>query len=277
MSQIASKHLEIGRLILGNDLPFILIGGPDSIESEEHALFMAKELKAICEGLSIPFVFKASFDKANRTSVDSFRGVGLEEGLRILKRIKDELEIPVTSDIHMVSQAKAAGEVLDIIQLPALLSRQTDLIVAAGETGKPVNVKKGQFVAPQNVDGIIGKMESTGNQKLLLTERGYMFGYNNIVADMRSIEIMKQSGFPVIFDASHTAQLPSSDGKSSGGNRDWIPPLARAAVAVGVAGIFMEIHDDPENALVDGPSSLELSKLKEVLESLKAIDQIIKA
>lgn len=270
------RHVRIKNITAGNDLPFVFIAGPDSLESLDHALFMAKSIKKICDRLKIPYIFKAAYDKANRTSVGSFRGVGLKKGLEILKTIQKQLTIPVTTDVHSVPEAQQAGKVVDLVQVPALLSRQTDLLVAAGGTGKAVNVKKGQFIAPQNIDALLGKVYSTGNKKAMITERGYMFGYNNVVADMRGLEVMKRFGCPVIFDAAHTVQFPSSDGKTSGGDRTLMAPLARAAVAVGIAGIFMEVHDDPDHAPVDGPSSLKLSDLPEVLSDLKKIDKIVK-
>lgn len=264
------------RVIVGNDLPFVLIGGPDSIESEWHALFMAKSIKAICDELDVPYIFKASYDKANRTSIKSFRGVGLKRGLKILAKIKKEIGVAVTTDVHSVEEVKEAGQVVDLIQVPALLSRQTNLIVAAASTDQAVNIKKGQFVAPHDARYIIAKAVSTGNKKILITERGYTFGYNNVVADMRSLEIMKQTGFPVIFDASHTVQYPSSSGGISSGERSFIAPLARAAVAVGIAGIFIEIHDSPDKAKVDSQNSLRLADLKNILKILKKIDKIVK-
>lgn len=234
-------RVNIGKVMIGNDLPFVFIGGPDSLENYRKARFFASQIKKICEGLSIPFIFKASFDKANRTSFGSFRGVGLKEGMGIFKKLKKELGIPITSDIHLPEQAQTASKTIDLIQIPALLSRQTDLIVAAARTGKAINVKKGQFMSPYDAGGIISKVESAGNKNLLLTERGYMFGYQNLVSDMRSLEIMKTHGYPVVFDASHSVQLPSLLGKASGGERQFILPLAKAAIAVGVAGLFMEL------------------------------------
>ena len=275
---IKNIHVKVGKnIVLGNNLPLVLIAGPDSIESEKHALFMASKIKKICENLGIPFIFKASYDKANRTSADSFRGVGLNRGLEILSKIRKNLNIAVTTDVHTAGEAKKAGRVVDLIQIPALLSRQTDLLVTAAKTGRAVNIKKGQFIAPHNIDGPIGKVESGGNRSILITERGYMFGYNNVVVDMRGLEIMKQFGYPVIFDASHTVQFPSGSDKISGGDRNLIAPLARAATAVGIAGIFLEVHDNPEKAYVDGPNSLNLGDLKNLLGKLKNIDIILKS
>lgn len=269
--------VKVSNIQISNRNPFILIAGPDSLESEGHAIFMAKSIWEIAKELEIPYIFKASYDKANRTSVRSFRGVGLKKGLRIFKTIKKKINIPVTTDVHSVEEALEAGKVVDLIQVPALLSRQTDILVAAGKTGKAVNIKKGQFIAPFNIGSVIDKVRSAGNEKVMVTERGYMFGYNDVVADMRSLEIMKREGFPVIFDASHTVQTPSSLNNVSGGDRTLTPALARAAIAVGIAGIFMEVHNDPENAPVDGKSSLKLKDLKSLLQKLKNIDDIVKS
>ncbi len=271
-----SKHIRVGNIILGNDRNFVFIGGPDSLESRKHALSIAKQINNICQKLDISYIFKASYDKANRTSVKSFRGVGIKEGLKILKNIQTELNIPVTTDVHSPNEAQLVSKVVDLIQIPALLSRQTDLLVAAGKTKKPINIKKGQFIAPQNIDQVINKVKSTRNNNIIVTERGYMFGYNNVVADMRSIAIMKQTGYPVIFDASHTVQYPSGDGASSSGDRTLIPSLARASIGVGVAGLFMEVHPNPDKAPVDGPNSLKLTDLANTLSVLKQIDNIVK-
>lgn len=270
------KTVKINNIEISNDLPFCLIAGPDSLESMDHALMMAHYISSICQQYNISYIFKASYDKANRTSVNSWRGVGLEEGLKIFKKIKDLLGVSVTTDIHSPAEAEAVKDVIDLIQIPALLSRQTDLLIAAGKTGKAINIKKGQFISPNNADMPIKKVASTGNESILITERGYTFGYNDIVADMRSLVTLKKYAYPVIFDASHTAQLPSSNGDKSGGNREMIANLARSAVAVGVAGIFMEIHNDPDNAPVDGMSSLKLTDLPHLLNQLSQIDRIIK-
>jgi len=266
----------VGSVTIGNDLPFVLIGGPDSIESLNHAMFMAKSINDICLNLGIPFIFKASFDKANRTSIKSFRGVGIERGMKILGQIKKELKIPVTSDVHEPAQAKYVSGVLDLIQIPALLSRQTDLLISAAKTKKAINIKKGQFIAPHNVDSVIAKTYSTGNKNILLTERGYVFGYNNVVVDMRGLETMKKFGAPIIFDASHTVQFPSDNKNKSSGDSGMIAPLARAAVGVGVAGIFIEIHNNPSKSPVDGDNSLLLKDLRRVLKLVKEIDKLIK-
>jgi len=271
------KTIQVGSIEMGNVLPFVLIAGPDSIESGEHCLFMAESLKEICVSVGVPFIFKACFDKANRTSVDSFRGVGINEGVKILKDIKIKVGVPITTDIHLPEQAAVVSAVVDLIQVPALLSRQTDMLVAAGQTGKPVNVKKGQFIAPHNIQSVIDKVCSTGNESVAITERGYMFGYNNVVVDMRGLEIMKrETGHPIILDCSHTVQFPSQTGHESGGDRTLTPAMARAGIAVGIAGIFMEVHDTPNQAKVDGPSSFSLSELPKILTQLKKIDQIVK-
>ena len=257
------EHVSIG----GPEL--FLIAGPCVIESEAHALFMATSLAAICWDLGVPFIFKASYDKANRTSLSSYRGPGLTEGLRILAKIREELHIPVLTDVHDAAQATAAGEVIDILQIPAFLCRQTDLLVAAARTGRAVNVKKGQFVAPQDMRHAVAKLHESGNQRVSLTERGSSFGYHNLVVDMRSLPIMRAIA-PVIFDATHSVQLPSQ-GAQSGGEPQFIPVLSRAAVAAGIDGLFLEVHDNPAAALSDGANSLPLASLKSVLQPLLAI------
>jgi 2-dehydro-3-deoxyphosphooctonate aldolase (KDO 8-P synthase) len=244
------------------------------IESPSGTLKIAEAIKKITSKLKIPFVFKASFDKANRTSINSFRGPGLYEGLKVLSQIKTKLGVPILSDVHDVNQAQMAGEILDIIQIPAFLCRQTDLIVAAAKTGKVVNVKKGQFMAPGDVGGIIKKMQESGNSNLLLTERGVSFGYNNLISDFRSLAIMRALGYPVVFDATHSVQKPGGLGTSSGGESQYIPLLARCAVAAGVDAIFLETHPDPSKALSDGPNTLPLKNLENLLKDLIAIDRI---
>jgi 2-dehydro-3-deoxyphosphooctonate aldolase (KDO 8-P synthase) len=248
-----------------------LIAGPCVIESREHALFMASELKKIAALRQTPFVFKASFDKANRTSIRSFRGVGMNDGLRILAEIRETLHIPVLSDVHEPSQCKPAAEVLDVLQIPAFLCRQTDLIGAAAETGKIVNVKKGQFLAPWEMKNVVDKLRESGSERVLLTERGTSFGYNNLVVDFRSFPIMQGFGCPIVFDVTHSLQLPGGQGQSSGGQPEYIPHLARAGVAAGVDGLFMEVHDNPDKALSDGPNALKLSLLPALLEELVEI------
>ncbi|MFP3982954.1 MAG: 3-deoxy-8-phosphooctulonate synthase [Desulfurivibrionaceae bacterium] len=249
----------------------LLIAGPCVLESEESAREIAATLKDICRRLDIPLIFKASFDKANRTSLDSFRGPGMKNGLPVLGRIRADFDLPVISDIHESSQVRDAAEVLDIIQIPAFLCRQTDLLVEAGRSGKPVNVKKGQFLSPWDMKPVINKLKAGGCSTILLTERGTFFGYNNLVVDMRSLPIMRSLGHPVIFDATHSVQLPGGSGSSSGGLREFIRPLIRGAVAVGVDGLFMEVHPDPDQALCDGPNSLPLAEVEGVLKSVMAI------
>lgn len=265
-----SENIEIG-----SGLPLCIIAGPCVIEEYSITLKIAKTLKDITQKLGIPFIFKASYDKANRTSISSFRGPGIDEGLEILNTIKKEVGVPVTSDIHLMEEAEKASRVLDLIQIPAFLCRQTDFILAAARTGKPVNIKKGQFLAPWDMANVIKKAESTGNKNLLITERGASFGYNNLVADMRSIPIMQKTGCPVVFDATHSVQLPGGQGDSSGGNREYAPVLARAAVAAGADAVFMEIHPDPDKALCDGPNSLRLDDAEKVITQLASIRDII--
>jgi 2-dehydro-3-deoxyphosphooctonate aldolase (KDO 8-P synthase) len=248
-----------------------LIAGPCVIESREHLFFMASELKKITSASNVPFVFKASYDKANRTSIKSFRGPGAEEGLSLLREVRDKVGVPILSDIHDPGQAEAAGKVLDIVQIPAFLSRQTDLLVAAARTGKIVNVKKGQFLAPWEMKNVVEKMREAGNERVLLTERGASFGYNNLVVDFRSFPIMQSFGCPVVFDVTHSLQLPGGQGQSSGGQPQYIPHLARAGVAAGVDGLFMELHENPSKALSDGANALQLSLLQPLLEQLVAI------
>lgn len=260
---------------IGSGLPLCVIAGPCVIEEYSVTLHIAKTMKALTERLGIPYIFKASYDKANRTSISSFRGPGIDEGLEILDSIKKEVGVPVTSDIHLMDEAEKAAKVLDLIQIPAFLCRQTDFILAAAKTGKPINIKKGQFLAPWDMANVIKKAESTGNRNLLITERGASFGYNNLVSDMRAIPIMQKTGYPVVFDATHSVQLPGGQGESSGGNREHAPVLARAAVAAGADAIFMEIHPDPDRALCDGPNSLRLDDAEKILTQLAAIRNII--
>ncbi|WP_286925714.1 MULTISPECIES: 3-deoxy-8-phosphooctulonate synthase [Lysinibacillus] len=259
-----------------NKEPFVLLAGPCVIESEEQVLYIAKFMKELSEELKINYVFKASFDKANRSSINSFRGPGIQKGLEILKKVKENFNIPIVTDIHDVYQIEEVAKVADIIQIPAFLCRQTDLLVAAGKTNKIINVKKGQFLAPWDCNNIVDKIKTTGNHKIVLTERGTSFGYNNLVVDMRSLQIMRSQGIPVIFDATHSVQIPGGNGTSSSGNREYVANLARAAIASGVDGIFMEVHPDPENALCDGPNMLSLTDVKELLIILKKIDKIVK-
>jgi 2-dehydro-3-deoxyphosphooctonate aldolase (KDO 8-P synthase) len=258
-------------LCIGGFQTFFLIAGPCVIESEEHAFFMAGALKQICDEASVPFIFKASYDKANRSALDSFRGPGQEEGLKILAQIKQELKIPVLSDVHETGQMEKAAEVLDIIQIPALLCRQTDLLLAAAGTGKPINIKKGQFLAPGDMKNAVDKVLSQGNQDIILTERGTCFGYNNLVFDVRAVPIMKEWGFPVCVDASHSVQRPGGRGTASGGDAAFIPHVARAAIAVGADGLFLEVHDKPSRALSDKHNSLILNDLSGLLAMLRKV------
>ena len=270
MGQIKVKNIRIGA---GN--PLVLIAGPCVIESEKLCLDTAKRIKDITTKLKIPYIFKSSFDKANRLSIDSYRGSGIERGLDILKKVKDKVNVPILSDIHCVIDARIAAEVLDIIQIPALLSRQTDLVVAAAKTGKVVNIKKGQFLAPWDILPIIKKIESCGNKNILITERGVSFGYNNLVTDFRALKIMRDFGYPVIYDATHSVQLPGGKGKSSGGQREFVAGLSRAAVAFGCDGLFLEVHPQPDRALCDGPNMINLGDLEKLLKEVKKIEEAL--
>lgn len=260
----------------GSNSPFVLIAGPCLIESEELIDKTAATLIEITTKLNIPFIFKASFDKANRSSIYSERGPGLEKGLEMLSKLKEKYMIPVTSDIHESHQAKIAGEVLDIIQIPAFLCRQTDLLIAAAKTQKIINVKKGQFLAPNDMKNIVIKLKESGNDQVLLTERGTNFGYHNLVVDMRSLPILQELNVPVVFDATHSVQIPGGLGTTTGGNREYAPVLARAAMAVGIDALFLEVHPDPVNALSDGPNMVKLDHLEEILKQLKKIDELVK-
>jgi len=271
---IVPKEILINEKVkIGGTNPFFLIGGPCVIENQDHAFFMAKEIKKICENLQISFIFKASYDKANRSSISSYRGPGAEQGLEILRTIKDELLVPVLSDVHETNQIEKAAQVLDVIQIPALLSRQTDLIVEAAKTKKPLNLKKGQFLSPHEMKNAVEKALSQGNEKLIITERGTFFGYNNLVFDIRSIPIMKKWGFPVVIDASHSVQKPGGEGSSSGGEAEFIPYKAKAGVSVGADGVFLEVHDNPSQALSDKYNSLILKDLRNLLASLLRLRQ----
>ncbi len=263
--------VKIGNIIIGHGFPLVLISGPCVIENYETTFLIAEFLKKLSVKLDIPLIFKASYDKANRTSIRSFRGPGIENGLEILQRIKSELNIMVLSDVHRISEIDRAAKVLDIIQVPAFLCRQTDFILEVAKTKKPVNIKKGQFLAPWDMLNVIEKVTSTGNEQMFITERGTMFGYNNLVVDFRGIKIMQDTGWPVIFDITHSIQLPGGSGTRSGGQREFAPVLAKAAVAAGVDGIFMEVHPEPDKALCDGPNSLRLDTLHEMISVLKAI------
>jgi 2-dehydro-3-deoxyphosphooctonate aldolase (KDO 8-P synthase) len=273
-----SKQLsrDAGLPLYPGDNPLFLIAGPCVIESESHARMMAERIAKIAADVGVPYVFKASFDKANRSSVNSFRGPGLKEGLRILGNIKSDLKLTILTDIHEASQAAPAAEVVDILQIPAFLARQTDLLVAAGKTGRVVNVKKPQFASPADMNNAVEKVESTGNTKIVLTERGSSFGYQNLVVDFRGIPQMKKFGYPVVFDATHSVQLPGGQGHASGGQPEFIEPLARAAVAAGVDGIFIETHDNPAKALSDGANALPLEQLAGLLSRLKEISALVR-
>lgn len=262
-------------ILVGPGNPLLLIAGPCALESEELARKVAAEMQEICARLGISYVFKASFDKANRTSLESYRGPGLEEGLAILARIREELQVPVISDIHDVSQVALAAEVLDIIQIPAFLCRQTDLLIAAAKTDKPINLKKGQFVSPWDMENGVNKLRGAGGTKTMLVERGACFGYNNLVVDMRSLPVMRGFGCPVIYDATHSVQLPGGSGGSSDGQREFIAPLSRAAVAAGIDGLFMEVHPDPDKALCDGPNSMPLDSIETLLKQLVRVHQAV--
>lgn len=264
-------------LSIGGANPLVVIAGPCVIETEETTLRLADRLKHITAALGVPLIFKSSYDKANRTSINSYRGPGLEKGLRILAKVKRACGVPVLSDVHHPSEVEPAAEVLDVIQIPAFLCRQTDLVVAAARRGKPVNVKKGQFLSPFEMEAITKKITSQDNTRIILTERGTSFGYNNLVVDMRSLLIMRAFGFPVVFDATHSVQLPGARGDSSGGNREYIGPLACAAAAVGIDGLYLEVHETPEHALCDGPNSLRLAELAALLEKVKSIATLTRA
>ena len=273
--QIA-REISIGGIRVGGNQPLFLIAGPCVIESEEHALMIGERLTEIASRQGVPLVFKASYDKANRSSGESYRGPGLAEGLRILKKIKDRLALPILTDIHEASQAPGAAEVADVLQIPAFLSRQTDLLLAAGKTGRVVNLKKGQFLSPWEMGNAVEKIVNTGNDRVLLTERGASFGYQNLVVDMRSFPIMRKTCCPVVFDVTHSVQLPGGAGKSSGGQPEFIEPLARAGAAVGVDGIFLEVHENPARALSDGTNALPLADLPALLGKLKQIAALVR-
>ncbi len=267
---------------VGLDKPFFLMAGPCVIESEEMVMEIAREMKAICDDLGIPYIFKASYDKANRTSVSSFRGPGIEKGLEILARVRETVGVPVVTDVHTEAEVPLVAKYVDVLQTPAFLCRQTDFICACARTGKPVNIKKGQFLAPHDMINVIEKARAAAREagvnedNFMCCERGASFGYGNLVSDMRSLAIMRETGAPVVFDATHSVQLPGGNGKSSGGNRTFVPVLSRAAVAVGVSGLFMETHPDPQCAKSDGPNMVPLSRMRELLTSLVAIDRVVK-
>ena len=274
---MTTRPVAVGPIMIGGGAPLVLIGGPCAIEDERHALMTAERLAAIAAERRVPFIYKSSYDKANRSSVNSYRGPGLVEGLRILRKVRETVGVPVLSDVHQVSEVDPAAEVLDVIQIPAFLCRQTDLLFAAAATGKPVNVKKGQFVAPRDMKNVVDKILSKGNEAILLTERGTSFGYNNLVVDMRGLAVLRDLGYPVVFDATHSVQLPGGAGDRSGGERKYVPALARAAVAVGIDALFMEMHEDPDRTLADGrplsdgPNMLRIDDLRRLLDEITAI------
>ena len=271
------KHVQIGNITTGNDLPLTIIAGPCQLETLDHALMIGETMAKACADAGAGYVFKASFDKANRTSLKGKRGVGMEQGLRMLEEVRARIGAPVLTDIHDIEQARAAGAVVDVIQIPAFLSRQTDLLLAAGESGAVVNIKKGQFLAPWDMPNVAEKVASTGNDKILLTERGASFGYNTLVTDMRSLPIMARTGYPIIMDATHSVQQPGGQGGSSGGQREFAPVMARAAVALGVAGVFIETHQDPDNAPSDGPNMIRLDQMPALVASLMRFDALAKS
>jgi 2-dehydro-3-deoxyphosphooctonate aldolase (KDO 8-P synthase) len=276
-----TREVRIGRVTVGGGHPLVLIGGPCAIESEKHALMTAERVAEVAAARGVPFIYKSSYDKANRSSVDGYRGPGLQEGLRILRSVRASVGVPVLSDVHQVSEVGPAAEVLDVLQIPAFLCRQTDLLLAAGRTGKPVNVKKGQFMAPADMTHVLAKIEATGNRDVLLTERGTTFGYHDLVVDMRGLVQMRALGVPVVFDATHAVQLPGAGGDRSSGERRYVPALARAAVAVGVDALFMEMHEDPDRTLPDGrplsdgPNMLRIDDLPHLLDAVIAIRRAV--
>ena len=270
------REVKITDTITVGNSEIFLIAGPCVIESEDLVMEVAGKMKEITDKLGIKYVFKASFDKANRTSINSFRGPGLEKGLEILSRVKSKYNLPIATDIHEPWQCKEASKVIDILQIPAFLCRQTDLLIAAAETGKAVNIKKGQFLAPWDMKNVIKKFEEVGNPNIMLCERGTTFGYNNLVVDMRALLEMRKLGYPIVFDATHSVQIPGGQGETTGGNREYVYPLMRSAAAIGIDGIFAEVHPDPDNAMSDGPNMLRLDKIEDVLKSVKKFDDIVK-
>ena len=270
------RHVRIGNVTVGNDLPFVLIAGPCAIESRDHALEMSEKLVRLAAEMGLGLIYKSSFDKANRSSINSPRGIGIDEGLRILADVREAHGCPVLTDVHEPAQCAAAAHAVDVLQIPAFLCRQTDLLVAAGETGKAVNVKKGQFLAPWDMAHVAAKIDATGNPNVMVTERGVSFGYNTLVSDMRALPILGQNGVPVVFDATHSVQQPGGQGATSGGQREFVPVLARAAIAVGVAAVFMETHEDPDSAPSDGPNMVPFREMPALLDRLLALDALTK-
>ena len=271
-----SKQISLKKFNVSNDLPFFLISGPCQLENRDHAMFMAEEIKKITDKLEINLVYKTSFDKANRTSLKSERGIGLDKSIKVFEEIKRNFNLPILTDVHSSEQCNQVKNVVDIIQIPAFLCRQTDLLISAAKTNLIVNIKKGQFLAPWDMKNVIKKISDSNNDNILVTERGVSFGYNTLVSDMRSISILKKEQYPVIFDATHSVQQPGGKGDSSGGEREFIYDLSKAAIAVGVAGLFLEVHDDPDNAPSDGPNMLKLSDLENFLNNIKKIDDLVK-
>ncbi|CUH76793.1 2-dehydro-3-deoxyphosphooctonate aldolase [Tritonibacter multivorans] len=271
------KHIDINGLTVGNDTPLTVIAGPCQLESLDHAQMIAGKMKEACDAAGAQYVFKASYDKANRTSLSGKRGLGLEKGLDVLASIRKEFGVPVLTDVHTAEQCAVAAEAVDILQIPAFLCRQTDMLLAAGETGKAVNIKKGQFLAPWDMANVVAKVESTGNTNILLTERGTSFGYNTLVADMRGLPQMAQGGYPVVMDATHSVQQPGGKGGSTGGQREFAPLMARAAVSIGIAAVFIETHEDPDNAPSDGPNMVYLDQMPHLIDTLMRFDALAKA
>lgn len=266
----------INNFEISNELKYSFIGGPCAIESLDHAFFTCEKIKQICDKLGINYIYKSSFDKANRSSISGKRGIGIEEGLEILQKVKEKFEVPILTDVHLPQQCNIVAEVADVLQIPAFLCRQTDMLEAAAKTGKAIHVKKGQFISPNDMKNVVKKLEYFGTKNIMLCDRGTCFGYNNLVSDFRGLAIMKQTGYPVIFDATHSVQFPSANGESSGGDRRFAPILARAAIAVGIAGIFMEVHEDPDNAPCDGPNMVYLKNLEQILKELLELDKVSK-
>lgn len=274
---MTQQHINVQNFTIGNDLPFVLIAGPCALESRDHAFDMSGALKEMTARLGLPLIYKSSYDKANRTSLKGGRGMGMEKGLAIFEEVRKKMNLPVITDVHAPEQCAEAATVVDVLQIPAFLSRQTDLLVAAAKTGKPINVKKGQFLAPWDMKNVAAKITESGNNNVMLCERGVTFGYNTLVNDMRALPIMAETGFPVVFDATHSVQSPGGNGASTGGDRRMVPPLARAALATGsCAAVFIETHQDPDKAPSDGPNMVRLNELEAILEQLIAIDRIIK-
>jgi 2-dehydro-3-deoxyphosphooctonate aldolase (KDO 8-P synthase) len=277
MNSIAPRTVRVGKIEIANDRPFVLIAGPCQIESRGHALEVAQALSEISTATGVRLIYKSSFDKANRTSAGSARGVGMSQGLAILAEVRERTGLPVLTDVHAPEQCAPAAEAVDVLQIPAFLCRQTDLLIAAGRTGRPINVKKGQFLAPWDMENVAGKIAGTGNENILLCERGASFGYNMLVTDLRALPIMARTGYPVVFDATHSVQLPGGRGSASGGEREFAPVLARAALAVGVAAVFIETHPDPDHAPSDGPNMIPLSEMRVLIARLAAFDRLAKS